>query len=62
VPKNRMALRILLFWSLWFNLDGLDGYNNYFLDVRKEEFFLSPHHIHSAGGGAVSFYGTCGYE
>jgi len=45
-----------------FNLDGPDGYNYYFHDIRKEECFLSRHHT-CAGGvmvwGAISFYGTC---
>lgn len=45
-----------------FNLDGPDGYNYYFHDMRKEECFLSRHHT-CAGAvmvwGAISFYGTC---
>nr|XP_043069532.1 uncharacterized protein LOC108120241 isoform X2 [Drosophila bipectinata] len=45
-----------------FNLDGPDGYNYYFHDLRKEECFLSRHHTCQGGvmvWGAISFYGTC---
>lgn len=45
-----------------FNLDGPDGYNYYFHDMRKEECFLSRHHSCTGGvmvWGAISFYGTC---
>jgi len=35
-----------------FNIDGPDGYNYYFHDIRKEECFLSRHHT-CAGGVMV---------
>ena len=45
-----------------FNLDGPDGYNYYFHDLRKEERFLNRNHS-CVGGvmvwGAISYYGTC---
>lgn len=45
-----------------FNLEGPDGYNYYFHDLRKEERYLSR--LHSCEGsvmvwGAISYYGTC---
>jgi len=45
-----------------FNLDGPDGYNYYFHDLRKEECVLSRHH--SCAGrimvwGGISYYGPC---
>ena len=43
-----------------FNLDGPDGYNYYFHDLRKEERFLSRHHSREGGvmvWGAISYYG-----
>lgn len=45
-----------------FNLDGPDGFNFYFHDIRKEEHFLSRHHSREKGvmvWGAISYYGTC---
>ena len=44
-----------------FNLNGPEGYNYYYNDVRKDEFILSRHH--SCAGGvmvwvAVLWYGT----
>lgn len=44
-----------------FNLEGPDGFNYYFHDLRKEEHYLSR--FHSCEGsvmvwGAISFYGT----
>lgn len=44
-----------------FNLDGPDGYNYYFHDVRKEEQFLTRHHSRQGGvmvWGAISYYGA----
>lgn len=44
-----------------FNLDGPDGFNYYFHDLRKEENFLTKHHSREGGvmvWGAVSFYGS----
>lgn len=44
-----------------FNLDGPDGYNFYFHDIRKEEKFLSRHHSREGGvmvWAAISYYGT----
>lgn len=44
-----------------FNLDGPDGYNYYFHDLRKEPRFLTKHHSREGGvmvWGAVSYYGT----
>lgn len=44
-----------------FNLDGPDGYNYYFHDVRKEEVFLSRHHSREGGvmvWGAITYYGV----
>lgn len=44
-----------------FNLEGPDGYNYYFHDLRKEELQLNRNHS-CAGGvmlwGAISYYGT----
>lgn len=44
-----------------FNLDGPDGYNHYFHDIRKEEKFLSRHHARKGGvmvWGAISYWGA----
>lgn len=44
-----------------FNLDGPDGYNYYFHDIRKEERFLSRHHSREGGvmvWAAISYFGT----
>lgn len=44
-----------------FNLDGPDGYNYYFHDLRKEERFLNRHHSREGGvmvWGSISFYGA----
>lgn len=44
-----------------FNLDGPDGYNYYFHDLRKEKLFLDRHHSREGGvmvWGAISYYGT----
>lgn len=44
-----------------FNLDGPDGFNYYFHDLRKEKLYLEQNHS-CAGGvmvwGAISYYGT----
>ena len=45
-----------------FNLDGPDGFQHYFHDIRKEEHFLSRHHSRENGvmvWGAITYYGTC---
>lgn len=44
-----------------FNLDGPDGYNYYFHDLRKENMFLNRHHSRQGGvmvWGAISYYGA----
>lgn len=44
-----------------FNLDGPDGYNFYFHDMRKEEIVMDRRHSKGGGvmvWGAVSYYGT----
>lgn len=44
-----------------FNLDGPDGYQYYFHDIRKEELYLSRHHSREGGvmvWGAITYYGT----
>ena len=44
-----------------FNLDGPDGFQYYFHDLRKEEICLSRHHSREGGvmvWGAITFYGT----
>ena len=45
-----------------FNMDGPDGYNYYFHELRTEERFLN-HNPRMVGGvmvwGAISYYGTC---
>lgn len=44
-----------------FNIDGPDGYNFYFHDLRKEELFLQRRHSRECGvmvWGAISYYGT----
>lgn len=48
-----------------FNLDGPDGYNYYYHDLRKDEHFLSRRHTCEGGvmvRGSVSVYGTCDLE
>ncbi len=43
-----------------FNLDGPDGFNYYFHDLKKDELFLSRRHNRTAGvmiWGAISYYG-----
>ncbi|XP_065368825.1 uncharacterized protein LOC135961256 [Calliphora vicina] len=48
-----------------FNLDGLDGYNYYFHDLRKEKRFLNRHHSREGGvmvWGAITYYGTIDLE
>lgn len=43
------------------NLDGPDGYNYCFHDLRKEEIFLNRHHSREGGvmvWGAISYHGT----
>lgn len=45
-----------------FNLEGPDGYNYYFHDLRKEEHHLDRLHSRVGGvmvWGAISYYGTC---
>lgn len=45
-----------------FNLEGPDGYNFYFHDLRKEEHYLDRLHSREGGvmvWGAISYYGTC---
>lgn len=45
-----------------FNLEGPDGYNYYFHDLRKEEHQLDRLHSRVGGvmvWGAISYYGTC---
>jgi len=44
-----------------FNLEGPDGYNYYFHDMRKEEHILDRLHSRVGGvmvWGAISYYGT----
>lgn len=44
-----------------FNLDGPDGYNYYFHDLRKEELVLNRHHSREGGvmvWGGISYYGA----
>lgn len=44
-----------------FNLDGPDGFNYYFHDLRKEERILGRHHSRTGSvmvWGAISYYGT----
>ena len=44
-----------------FNIDGPDGYNYYFHDLRKEKLFLQRRHSREGGvmlWGAISYYGT----
>lgn len=44
-----------------FSLDGPDGYNYYYHDLRKEKIFLDRHHSREGGvtvWGAISYYGT----
>lgn len=44
-----------------FNLDGPDGYNFYFHDIRKDELILARHHSRTSGvmvWGAITYYGT----
>lgn len=44
-----------------FNLDGPDGYNFYFHDLRKEKRFLTRHHSREGGvmvWGAISYFGA----
>lgn len=44
-----------------FNLDGPDGFNYYFHDIRKEEHYLTRHHSREGGimvWGAISYYGA----
>lgn len=48
-----------------FNIDGPDGYNYYFHDLRKEERFLTRHHSREGGvmvWGAITYYGTLELE
>lgn len=48
-----------------FNIDGSDGYNFYFHDLRKEELILSRHHSRTSGvmvWGAITYYGTIELE
>lgn len=48
-----------------FNLDGPDGYNYYFHDLRKEKRFLNRHHSREGGvmvWGAITYYGTIDLE
>lgn len=48
-----------------FNLDGPDGYNFYFHDLRKEELILARHHSRTSGvmvWGAITYYGTIELE
>ncbi|KAL7727430.1 hypothetical protein ACLKA6_017554 [Drosophila palustris] len=45
-----------------FNLEGPDGYNYYFHDLRKEEHHLDRLHSRVDGvmvWGAISYFGTC---
>jgi len=45
-----------------FNLEGSDGYNYYFHDLRKEEHYLDRLHSRVGGvmvWGAISYFGTC---
>jgi len=45
-----------------FNLEGPDGFNYYFHDLRKEEHHLDRLHSRVGGvmvWGAISYYGTC---
>ena len=44
-----------------FNLDGPDGYNYYFHDLRKDYRFLNRHHSREGGvlvWGAIMYYAT----
>lgn len=45
-----------------FNLEGPDGYNYYFHDLRKDEHTLDRLHSREGGvmvWGAITYYGTC---
>lgn len=42
-----------------FNLDGPDGFNFYFHDLRKEELILSNRH---SGGGSVMVWAAIGFD
>lgn len=44
-----------------FNLDGPDGFQYYYHDLRRDELYLSRHHSREGGimvWGAITFYGT----
>ena len=47
------------------NLDGPDGYNYYFQDLRNDKRFLNRHHSREVGimvWGAITYYGTIDLE
>ena len=48
-----------------FNLDGPDGYNYYFHDLRKDKRFLNRPHSREGGvmvWGAITYYGTIEFQ